>query len=70
MPNLTTHSADLRAIADAYKEQRDAGAVDHTAFIVAIITYCRRHPDVARGEAALIVNQLVGDYPREWETRH
>jgi len=70
MPNLTTHHTDLRAIADAYKEQREAGALYHTAFIAAIITYCQRHPDVARSEAALIVNQLVGDYPLEWETLH
>ena len=70
MPNLTTHHADLRAIAEAYKEQRKAGAVDHTAFIAAINTYRRRHPDVPRNEAALVVNQLVGDYPRERETRH
>lgn len=70
MPNLITHHADLRAIAQAYKEQREAGAVNHTAFIAAINTYRRRHPDVARNEAALVVNQLVGDYPRELETRH
>ena len=61
MPNLRTHEADLRAIANAFKEQKDAGAVDHTAFVAAIAAYRMRHPDVQRCEAALVVFQLVDD---------
>ena len=37
MPDLTTHGADLRAIADTYRDRRDAGSLDHTAFVAAII---------------------------------
>ena len=70
MPDLSTHSADLRAIADTYRERRDAGAVDHTAFVAAIIAYRQRHPDVAFSEAALIIDQLVSEYPCAWETCH
>ena len=61
MPNLSTHEADLRAIASAFKEQKEAGAVDHTAFIAAIAVYRMRHPDTDRNEAALVVFQLVED---------
>jgi hypothetical protein len=61
MPNLRTHDADLRAIASAFKEQKEAGAVDHTAFIAAIAAYRMRHPDVLHNEAALVVFQLVDD---------
>ncbi|NKB54825.1 MAG: hypothetical protein GKS00_00655 [Alphaproteobacteria bacterium] len=61
MPNLRTHDADLRAIASAFKEQKDAGTVDHTAFIAAVAAYRLRHPDVLRNEAALVVFQLVDD---------
>jgi len=61
MPNLSTHEADLRAIANAFKEQKEAGAVDHTAFIAAVGAYRLRHPDVRRNEAALVVFQLVDD---------
>jgi|ETNmetMinimDraft_20_1059909.scaffolds.fasta_scaffold140112_1 hypothetical protein len=61
MPNLSTHEADLRAIASAFKEQKEAGAVDHTAFIAAVAAYRMRHPDVRRNEAALVVFQLVDD---------
>ena len=70
MPDLNTHSADLCAIADAYRDQRDAGAVDHTAFVVAMTAYRERHPDVARSEAALIISQLVGEYQNDLETIH
>ena len=61
MSNLSTHEADLRAIASAFKEQKEAGAVDHTAFIAAIAVYRMRHPDSDRNEAALVVFQLVDD---------
>tara|TARA_Y100000588_G_C13872273_1_gene760804 strand:- start:368 stop:580 length:213 start_codon:yes stop_codon:yes gene_type:complete len=61
MPNLRTHEADLRAIASAFKEQKEAGAVDHNAFIAAIAAYRMRHPDVDHNEAALLVFQLVDD---------
>ncbi|MDD9905074.1 MAG: hypothetical protein OXT06_16005 [Rhodospirillaceae bacterium] len=61
MPNLSTHEADLRAIASAFKEQKEAGAVDHTAFIAAIAAYRMRHPDIDHNEAALVVFQLVDD---------
>ncbi len=61
MPNLSTHEADLRATASAFKEQKEAGAVDHTAFIAAIAVYRMRHPDIDRNEAALVVFQLVED---------
>lgn len=64
MPNLRTHEADLRAIANAFKEQKEAGAVDHTAFVAAIAAYRVRHPDVRRSEAALVVFQLVDDLIR------
>lgn len=70
MPDLNTHNADLRAIADAYRDRRDAGAIDHTAFTAAIIAYRLRHPDVAFGEAALIIDQLVSEYPQDGETCH
>jgi hypothetical protein len=70
MPDLSTHSTDLRAIADTYRDRREAGAVDHTAFVAAIISYRLRHPDVGVCEAALIIDQLVSDYPQEWETCH
>ena len=58
MPNLSTHEANLRAIARAFKEQKEAGAVDHSAFIAA---YRMRHPDIDHNEAALVVFQLVDD---------
>ena len=61
MPNLRTHESDLRAIANAFKEQKEAGAVDHTAFTAAVATYRARHPDVLRNEATLVVFQLVDD---------
>lgn len=61
MPNLRTHDADLRAIASAFREQKEAGAVDHTAFIAAIAAYRMRHPDVCHDDAALVVFQLVDD---------
>jgi len=61
MPNLETHDADLRAIANAFKAQKNAGTVDHTAFIAAVVVYRTRHPDVRRNEAARIVFQLVDD---------
>lgn len=64
MLNLTTHHADLRAIAEAYKLQREAGAVEHTAFIAAVINYRQRQPSVRRNEAALVINQLIGNCPR------
>lgn len=70
MPDLTTHGADLRAIADTYRNRRDAGLLDHTAFVAAIITYRQRHPDVARNEAALIINQLIDEYPTDQDTCH
>lgn len=70
MPNLTTHDEDLRAIAAAFKEQKEAGAVDHTAYIAAIAAYQMRHPDVRRNEAALIVFQLVDDLIHEPVTFH
>ena len=61
MPNLSIHEADLRAIASAFKEQKEAGAVDHTAFIAAIAAYRMGHPDIDHNEAALVVFQLVDD---------
>ncbi len=61
MPNLSTHEADLRAIASAFKEQKEAGAVDHTAFIAAIAAYRMRHPDIEHNVAALVVFQRVDD---------
>lgn len=64
MPNLRTHEADLRAIANAFREQKEAGAVDHTAFTAAVSAYRMRHPNVRRNEAALVVFQLVDDLIR------
>jgi len=70
MIDLRTHDADLRAIASAYREQREAGAVDHTAFTAALVSYRLRHPHVSRGEAALIVCQLVDDLLQGPVTEH
>ena len=61
MQNLSTHEANLRAIASPFKEQKEAGAVDHTAFIAAIAAYRMGHPDIDHNEAALVVFQLVDD---------
>lgn len=64
MPNLDTHTADLKEIATAYVIQRESGTLNHSAFTAAIIAYQQRHPNVPRSEAALVINQLIEDLPQ------
>ena len=70
MLNLRTCGADLSAIAIAYKKQRQAGAVDYSAFAAAIIAYQTRHPNKSRTEAALVVSQLISKMTRKPGTLH
>lgn len=64
---MTTHmnyEADLRAVAFAYIEQREAGSLDYPAFLAAIGAYQARHPETKSGDAAMIVSELMQDMPR------
>jgi len=64
MTSTTSHDADLRAVARAYIEQREDGALDYLAFIAAVDAYRKRHPETTNGDAALIVSNLMQEMPR------
>lgn len=64
MAQISEHDDDLRAVARAYIEQREDGVTDDPAFIAAVGAYRKRHPETSKGEAALIVSNLMQEMPR------
>ncbi len=62
--SMTSHDADLHTVAQAYIEQREAGALDYPAFLAAVGAYRKHHPEATKGEAAFIVNNLMQEMPR------
>lgn len=64
MTSMTTYDDDLRAIAHAYIERREDGALVYPAFLAAVDAYRKRHPETDNGEAALTVSNLLQEIPR------
>ncbi len=64
MSNMRSHDADLRAVAHAYIEKREDGALEYPAFVAAVSAYRERHPETTNGEAALTVSNLIQEMPR------
>ncbi len=64
MTSMTSHDADLRAVAIAYIEQREDGALDYLAFTAAVDAYRKRHPETTNGDTALIVSNMMQEMPR------
>ena len=70
MTNLNTYTSDLRNIATAYVLHREDGAVSHSAFSAALNTYQQCHPQIPRGEAVLVISQLIDDLPQSITKLH
>jgi hypothetical protein len=64
MTSMTTYDDDMRAIAHAYIERCEEGALDYPAFVAAVDAYRKRHPETNEGEAALTVSNLLQEMPR------
>ena len=64
MTSMTTYDDDMRAIAHAYIERCEEGALDYPAFVAAGDAYRKRHPETTNGEVAFIVSNLMREMPR------
>ncbi len=64
MTSMKSQDNDLRAVAHAYIEQREHGALEGFAFTAAIGAYRRRHPESSNCEASLAVDNLMQEMPR------
>ncbi|MBL4719696.1 MAG: hypothetical protein JKY20_01005 [Alphaproteobacteria bacterium] len=70
MNTMNAYTSGLRDIATDYIGHREQGAVGHTAFAAALNSYQRRHPDVPRNDAALLISQLIDELPQSITPNH
>lgn len=64
MIDMKSQDNDSRAVAHAYIEQREHGALADFAFTAAVGAYRKRHPESNNCEAALAVDNLMQEMPR------